>query len=340
MKYLFGVQTEGQGHTVQAIAIKEFLENRGDIVVGALASEKDRGFSDFFRSEFNIFPYSGFDFVFDKSGKLILTSTIKKNLLKLPALTSSFVRVCRKIKEENPDVICNFYDPLVGLTALLFPNIQYISFGHQYAMTTPEYPEIKGFIVQKMFLRILNAITSIRAKKIALSYYPFKSEEAIVCPPILRAETYKKSDIQDDFVLVYLMNENLVNKFLNYARNYPDLIFHVYTKINNRKIETDKNVLIFDLDGKTFQEKMKICSAVICSGGFETSSEAIYHGKPLFMVPIENHYEQFANCNDAAAHGFATWHFEYDPSNSIPTNQLGNSDWFNQKDKILEQIFS
>jgi uncharacterized protein (TIGR00661 family) len=40
------------------------------------------------------------------------------------------------------------------------------------------------------------------------------------------------------------------------------------------------------------------CHGLITGGGFETPSEALYLGKKLMCIPIQNHYEQ--QCNAAA----------------------------------------
>lgn len=338
MKVVFGVQTEGQGHTIQAISVKQFLTDKGYEIGKIFAAKKHKGFSDFFKSEFDIYEYTGFDFFFDDKGKLIVLKTFVQNILKFSALIKAFVNICKTIKSEKPDIICNFYDPLVGLTAFLFPKIKYISFGHQYAMTTKHYPETKGFFIQKIFLRLINYITSIKAQKVALSYYFFENKDVIVCPPILREETYVKSEKEDDFILAYIMNEDLLPNLFFYAPHYANEI-HVYTKLTKKHERVPKNIRLYNLDGKVFQEKMKTCLAVICSGGFETSSEAIYHKKPLLMVPIENHYEQHANCKDAAIHGFANWNTNFDLKN-IPPTQIGNEKWFDESKNILTKIFS
>jgi hypothetical protein len=43
--------------------------------------------------------------------------------------------------------------------------------------------------------------------------------------------------------------------------------------------------------------------AVACTAGFESVSEAAYLGKPLLLVPVENHVEQYVNACDAEAAG-------------------------------------
>ena len=90
-----------------------------------------------------------------------------------------------------------------------------------------------------------------------------------------------------------------------------------------------KNIELNELDAKLFQEKMKVCSGVICSGGFETSSEAIYQNKPLLMIPCRNHYEQYANSHDAKQAGFARYSAHIDLLKLEPKTE-NDLTWFDK----------
>ena len=336
MKILFGVQTEGNGHITQCIATKQYLQSQGIEVTTAFAAKKKRGLPKYFTDEFNVIDYNGFDFVFDNVGRVVIWKTILNNTFELPRLIVSFIKICTIIQKEKPDVIFNYYEPLVGLTALFFKNIKYVSFGHQYAMDSVIYPRINGYIVQKLFLSIINKITSIRAKIVALSYYEFNDTTMIVSPPILRAESYSISDKKEDFVLVYLMNEDMLPQLISQAKKYPDINIQCFTKLTKQYDELP-NLKLFNLDGKLFQEKMKVCKSVVCSGGFETSAEAIYQNKPLLMIPMPNHYEQHANCNDAYLNSYAIYSESIDLS-KIPKYQLGNKKWFDTYQYVLQRV--
>ena len=336
MKILFGVQTEGNGHITQCIATKQYLQSQGIEVTTAFAAKKKRGLSKYFTDEFNVIDYDGFDFVFDNVGRVVIWKTIVKNTFELPRLIVSFIKICSIIQKEKPDAIFNYYEPLVGLTALFFKNIKYVSFGHQYAMDSVIYPRINGYIVQKLFLSIINKITSIRAKIVALSYYEFNDTTMIVSPPILRAESYSISDKKEDFVLVYLMNEDMLPQLISQAKKYPDINIQCFTKLTKQYDELP-NLKLFNLDGKLFQEKMKVCKSVVCSGGFETSAEAIYQNKPLLMIPMPNHYEQHVNCNDAYLSSYAIYSESIDLS-KIPKYQLGNKKWFDTYQYVLQRV--
>ena len=47
------------------------------------------------------------------------------------------------------------------------------------------------------------------------------------------------------------------------------------------------------------------CKYVACTAGFESLAEAAWLGKPLFLVPVENHLEQQINAVDATRMGIA-----------------------------------
>lgn len=340
MKILFGVQTEGNGHITQAIGVKQHLKSRGHDVLAVFAAKKKKGVSQYFKNEFNVIDYDGFDFVFGVNGGVVMWKTVLKNTIEFPRLILSFIKICGIIKKEKPDVIVNFYEPLVGLTAIFFPNIKYVSIGHQYAMESDEYPLVKGYLFQKLFLGIINCVTSINAKIVALSYYEFKDDDMVVCPPILREESYKKSDMVDGFILVYLMNEDMLPQLMIEASKYPELQIQCFTKLTKSEYTDDltiRNLQLFNLDGKLFQEKMKVCNAVVCSGGFETASEAILQKKPLLMIPMPNHYEQHSNVHDAKVHGFGEWCSKID-LNKIPISQKGNDEWFNRVNEIINKV--
>ena len=49
----------------------------------------------------------------------------------------------------------------------------------------------------------------------------------IVSPPMLRSESYSVSDKQQDFVLVYLMNEDMLPQLISQAKKYPDIKLQV-----------------------------------------------------------------------------------------------------------------
>ena len=71
MKVLFGIQSEGNGHCIQAISVKQYLKTRNYNIGPALTAKKAKGLAKFFTDEFDIVDYEGFDFVFGLDGKMV-----------------------------------------------------------------------------------------------------------------------------------------------------------------------------------------------------------------------------------------------------------------------------
>lgn len=327
-KIFIAACTEGNGHLTQAIAYKERLNTEQNEIVAAIVAKKKKGAPQYFQDEFdNIVYYNGFDFVFNKSGGVVVWRTMFKNILKLPLIIKSFLATVKYIKKHKPNKIINFYDPIVGLTALFCRNVRYVAVSHQFTMELPFYPKIKGFYIQKFVLKLLNFICSIRAQKVGLSYYHIHSNEFPIIPPLLRKASYVKSSVQEPFILVYLINEEMLRDLFCEAKKFPLMKFECFSKLTKEYKNKPNNVKLNQLDAKLFQERMKVCSGVVCTGGFETSSEAIYQNKPLLMVPLPNHYEQYANSNDAEMAGLAVFSKHIDFLR-IPQRVRHDLEWF------------
>jgi uncharacterized protein (TIGR00661 family) len=338
MKVLFGVQSEGNGHVIQSLCVQEHLESRGCRVVAAFAARKPKGLARFFTEKVPVIEHEGIDIAFDAHGRVRVLRSIVQNVLKLPHLIRSLYGIIQTIRREKPDVVVNFYEPLVGVSALFLPGTRYISFGHQYAMPLAIYPKLEGFRLQKLILWFTNRSTSLRAQKVALSYYEFRDDSVIPCPPLLRSRSRSRSDQREDFVLAYLMNEELLDSLIGSAVEHPELRVECFVR-TTRPYATPVNLKLHDLDGPLFQERMKTCRAVVCSGGFATSAEAMLQGKPLLMVPSPNHFEQHANCNDAQVHGLAAWSPEVHLG-LLPASQRDPGAWFGRYREVLDQVFA
>ncbi len=329
-KIFISACTEGNGHLTQALAYKERLNLDESEASVAIVAKKRKGIPLYFKKEFNsIIDYDGFDFVFGKSGNVVVWKSFVKNIFKIPLIVKSFLSLLKYIKKEKPDKIINFYDPVVGLTALFCRDVKYVAVAHQFTMEVSLYPKIKGFYIQKMVLKILNFTCSLRAQKVGLSYYDIHSNDFPIIPPLLRKETYIKSNAVEPFILVYLVNEEMLRDLFCEARKFPLMKIECFSRLTKDYKNIPENIELNELDAKLFQEKMKVCSGVICSGGFETSSEAIYQNKPLLMIPCRNHYEQYANSYDAEQAGFAKYsvHIDLLKLESKTENDLA---WFNK----------
>ena len=65
----------------------------------------------------------------------------------------------------------------------------------------------------------------------------------------------------------------------------------------------DDTLVLYSLNDQKFLELMAKCKGLICNAGFESVCEAMYLDKPVMMVPVKGHFEQFCNAKDASKLG-------------------------------------
>ena len=85
--------------------------------------------------------------------------------------------------------------------------------------------------------------------------------------------------------------------------------------------------------------------AMVSTAGFESVCEAMYMGKPVLMVPVEGHYEQFVNSRDAHFAGAGVYADTFDIDKLIDFLKKGNKTsgtfrkWVDESEvRILREI--
>ena len=89
-KIFISACAEGNGHLTQALAYKERLNLDESEASVAIVAKKRKGIPLYFKKEFNsIIDYDGFDFVFGKSGNVVVWKSFVKNIFKIPLIVLS-----------------------------------------------------------------------------------------------------------------------------------------------------------------------------------------------------------------------------------------------------------
>jgi len=310
-RVLFIVQGEGRGHMTQAIALKQLLENSNLELVGVMVGRSPiRDIPEFFKREINcdIVEFDSPNFLQDKNAQAIrVWRSIFYNLLLGGRFFRSIRRINSTVKKYKPDVIINFYEPLAGLYSFFYrPKTKVICIAHQYLYLHPDFvfpaDASKGNINT---VKNLTKITAIGAhKKLALSFYKVPAENLgniKVVAPLLRKQVKEQPVSNGGYILVYLLNSGLMQNIINWHKNYPETEMHCFTDHESTSDEWKcNNKLTFHrLDDKKFIRLMAGAAGVVTTAGFETVCEAMYFGKPVLMVPVVKHFEQFCNSRDA-----------------------------------------
>lgn len=288
------------------------------------------------------------DFSFKNNRYVSLPATIGGVLKKIPRCWRGVKRIQALVREMQPDVIINFFEPLTGIYALTTRNRPpVVAVGHQFMYGHPDYVRAPGLRVQQFGMKWYVKLVGAGSTKLALSFYEapdLPRKDLTVCPPILRRGLFELNpNPNGNFVLVYLLNHGYAPQVIEWHKKNPDVALHCfYDKPGVAAEERFDDTLTFHrLDGEKFLRMMAESKHVATTAGFESLSEAAYLGKPLFLVPVENHVEQQINAIDATRIGWGVTDasFNMDRLRELP-EKLDNGkfrSWLNRAESLLLQ---
>jgi uncharacterized protein (TIGR00661 family) len=313
MKMMFCVLGEGRGHMTQAMAVKEMVEAAGhQIVAVTLGASAQRPMPGYFASamKISVRQLPTLEFKYKNSRSVSNAATLLGVFGKLP----KYFRILRQlddiIRETQPDVIINFFEPMAAFYAITRrkrPPV--VAIGHQFMFQHPGYVRSSHLWKQLLSMQIYTRLLGARATKLALSLYAapdLPGKRIVVGPPILRKQLFGlESNSRGDFVLVYLLNHGYAGQIIAWSAKNPQTKLHCFYDKPDAPVEFQHSLSLtfHQLDGEKFLQMMAECRHVVCTAGFESVSEAAWLGKPLFLVPVENHVEQQVNALDAQQFG-------------------------------------
>lgn len=353
MRILFTVQGEGRGHMTQALACHEILSRWGHEVVGVVAGKNStRSLPDFFANGFSVpvKTLSSPGFVFRNSRAVDVPATVWQSIKQFGRHRASLKELRALVAREQPDVVVNFLEPLAGLLQATRPlSIPVIAVGHQYMIYHPEYAKLPGHASQQLGMRWFIDLVGARSHRLALSLFEapnLPDKRLLVCPPILRKHLFELTPTAGDYFLIYLLNHGYAEEIIAWHQANPHVKMHCfYDKPGAPQTDTARRNLTFHrLNGEKFLKLMAGCRAVVCTAGFESVSEAAWLGKPLFVVPVENHVEQMINAVDAVNMGFGLTdsRFRLARLNQLP-ERIDNTRfraWVARGEAVLEQALA
>jgi uncharacterized protein (TIGR00661 family) len=332
----------------QAMALNEMLHRQGHRVVAVLAgANQTRSLPVFFEQAFPVpvrqIPSPGFTL---KNNRAISMPRSAAHFFgHLPAFRRSLGTLDGTIKAVQPDLIVNFLEPLMGVYNLLRPHaIPVLAVGHQFMIEHPQSVKARVFRWQQFGMREYVRLAGARSARLALSFYsaPDIPERSFyVAPPILRRQLFElQPDSSGGYLLVYLINHGYAAQIIRWHEEYPAISIHCFYDKPGAPAEEryDEKLVFHRIHGEKFLRLMACCRGVACTAGFESVSEAVYLGKPLLMVPVENHLEQYLNSCDAERAGLAMRDTAFRLSRLLePTNDLATATfraWVDQAEPL------
>jgi uncharacterized protein (TIGR00661 family) len=275
MKILYAVQGTGNGHLSRAIDIIPYLQQIGDVDILVSGTQGDLVLP--FPIKYSL---RGLSFIFGKSGGVNLWKTILKADLRLLSKT------IKSLPVHKYDLVINDFEPIAAWACYL-QNKPCIALSHQAAVLSalapqPEHKDMVGKL-------ILNSYAP-ASVKYGFHFLPY--DENIYTPVIRKA--VRNQEVSDrGHYTVYLPSYD-DDRLIKRLSAYKDVQWEVFSK-HNKKPKHIKNITIAPVNSEQFTKSMARSSGVLCGAGFETPAEALYMGKKLLVIPMQNQYEQQLN---------------------------------------------
>ncbi|MGC9944107.1 MAG: glycosyltransferase family protein [Verrucomicrobiota bacterium] len=352
MKICFTIQGEGRGHFTQALAMREMLGRRGHEVVAAIAGTNGkRPLPDYVHNAFGVPLQTMFSpgFQFKAGRGISVAGSVGEAFGRLPEFRQSLRLLDETITKTKPDLIINFLEAATGVGKFLRRiKVPVLVLGHQFMLGHPAFVRSSHARTQQLGFRNFVNLVGSRSAKLALSFYPAEDQprrKLFVCPPILRRQLFELKNVhRGDYVLVYLLNHGYAGDIEHWCAENPTVPVHCfYDKPGAPEEEKKSAGLTFHkLHGEKFLQFMASCRAVVCTAGFESVSEAAYLGKPVLMIPVQNHIEQFLNALDAVQAGIGLNDLQFNLSRlltpNVPCAGQNFRDWVDRAESIAMNV--
>lgn len=278
MKILFAIQGTGNGHLSRARDVYPELAKYGevDVLISGIQADVDVPFP----VKYKLY---GMSFIFGKNGGVDIWKTLKKS--NLPRL----IRDIKQLPVEEYDLVVNDFDA-VSAWACKLKNKPCIGLSHQSAVLSPNAPvpafkDWKGELVLKHYAPVTDYY--------GFHFRPYSSK---IYTPVIRKEIRELNPTNAGHYTVYLpaYDDKALVEHLSVFENVK---WEVFSK-HNKEAFNFKNVYVQPIENKAFIKSMAASAGVLCGAGFEGPAEAMYLGKKVLVIPMQQQYEQY--CNAAA----------------------------------------
>ena len=340
----------------QAISLRQTLIGNGhEVCAVCVGRSRSRAIPQFFRNKMGsqIVSYDSPNFKTDLQHRGIsIFDTALDNLKRLPLFAQSLRTLHRAVCFHKPDVIVNFFDPLAAIYGAIYsPKPKMVCIAHQYLSLHPDFffPKMNSTarVAMMSFIRLC-AMGADRVLALSFREMPDRAEQGlVVVPPLLRGEIKGMKPVTEDFILAYVVNDGYARDLAAQQRLHPEVrIVGFWDRKGASEVtELQENMIFRQLNDVAFLEAMSRCRGLMTTAGFESVCEAMYLGKPVYMMPASRQMEQHCNAVDASMSGAGIWGFDFDLERFLeyiprhPDNSEEFRGWVDSGAELYPQLF-
>ena len=276
MKILYAIQTTGNGHLSRALKLAPEFSKKTEVDI--LTSGPLNNFPTY---KAPIKHYRGFKFFTSKSGSINWIKTIFLN-----NYFQFFIDVL-KCPVKDYDLVISDYEP-ISAWACIIRGVKCVALSNQYVLNSKNVPKPK-----KYSRLVLTALNFLCPTKVGYGYH-YRPYNENILEPIIRDSIREINPSTNNEILIYL-NTYSINNIVEIIKKIPvQMEWTIFTNESDSNYKLE-GVNINSISDELFTEKIGSCYGIICAGGFSTTSEAIFLGKPMLVVPVKAQIEQQFN---------------------------------------------
>jgi len=275
MKILYGINVTGYGHVARSKEIISELKKHADVDVLLSGTHKniDIGHKVKYRK-------GGFPLIFNEKGALDMRKTLRS------AKIIGVIKDIATLDLKDYDLVVSDFE-FVTIWAAKVRNKPSVGISNQYSLLSTKLESIRYI---SPTLEIITRLFAKCDKNIAINY---KSLEPSMYTPVIREKIRNAKPTNGNHITVYLpyYGERYLTDIF---RKIKDVDWHIFSQ-NIKRPRKFGNVYHMTFSNDEFAKSLISSKGIITGGGFATTSEALYLGKKLLVVPLGRQPEQKIN---------------------------------------------
>lgn len=275
MRILYAIQGTGNGHLSRSMEIIPHLQKRAqvDVLLSGTQCELKLPFEVRFR-------FHGLSFIFGEKGGINFVKTYSENRVR------RFMREVNSLDVSTYDLIISDFEP-VSAWACFLARKRCIGLSNQAAVLTEGAPVVEsGDMLGRFILQNYAPVSR------AYGFH-FQRYNPNIFTPIVRQEVRKLKTSDQGHYLVYLPAHS-DERIVDALKHFPEVEWQVFSK-HGKEGFIDGNVWLRPINNEQYLGSLTSCSGLLCAAGFGATTEALFLGKKLCVVPMKKQFEQQCN---------------------------------------------
>lgn len=275
MRILYAIQGTGNGHVSRSMEIIPHLQKRGDVDVLLSGNQCE------LKLPFDVrYRYHGLSFIFGKKGGVDFAKTYKNNRVR------RFMREVNSLDVTTYDLIISDFEP-VSAWACFLAEKRCIGLSNQAAILTEGAPVAESDdLIGKAVLKFYAPVSQQYG-------FHFQRYNKDLFTPIIRKQVRELDTSNKGHYLVYLPAHS-DERIVKALKRYPNVEWQVFSKHGAEGL-IDENVWLRPINNEQYLESLASCTGLLCAAGFGATTEALFLGKKLCIIPMKKQFEQQCN---------------------------------------------